>query len=53
MPEWTAKFRKDGLSELEIKEKLRDKAAKYTEKWGNSSKVGLLLNSFDSQQAVQ
>lgn len=49
VPDWIDRFRAEGLSENEIKEILRGKTEKYIGKWGNTSKVGILINAFDDQ----
>ena len=49
VPDWIDRFRAEGLSENEIQEILRGKTEKYIGKWGNTSKVGILINAFDDQ----
>ena len=47
MPEWIGKFKQEGLTGAEISEIIKGKTEKYIGKWGNTSKVGVLINSFD------
>ena len=47
MPDWLEKYRAEGLEEQEITEIIRAKQQKYVEKWGNKSRVGILLNSYN------
>lgn len=49
MPEWIEKFRAEGLQDGEIDEIIRGKTDKYIGKWGNTSKVGILINAYDGQ----
>jgi len=35
------------LTDAEISEIIKGKTEKYIGKWGNTSKVGVLINSFD------
>lgn len=51
MPDWYAKFRAEGKSEDEIAEIIDMKKSKYVEKWGNKSRVGVLLNSYNNPNA--
>ena len=56
MPEWFDQYKANGMSETQIKERLQGKTEKYIGKWGNTSKVGLLINSSDDndyQRQVQ
>ena len=48
MPEWILKFRQEGLSDTEINDILKGKANKYINKWGNCSKVGILINNYNA-----
>lgn len=48
MPEWIIKFRQEGLSDTEINDILKGKANKYINKWGNCSKVGILINNYNA-----
>ena len=48
LPEWIEKFRSEGLKDEEISEILKGKEEKYVTKWGNNSKVGLLINHYAS-----
>lgn len=50
MPEWITKFRTEGLSDAEINDIMKGKASKYINKWGNSSKVGILINNYNADQ---
>ena len=47
MPDWYKKFRDEGKNEDEIAELIDKKREKYVEKWGNKSRVGVLLNSYN------
>ena len=47
MPDWVEKYRAEGLEDTEIKEMIKEKQSKYMEKWGNKSRVGILLNSYN------
>ena len=47
MPDWVEKYRAEGLEDTEIKERIKQKQNKYMEKWGNKSRVGILLNSYN------
>ena len=49
LPEWIEKFRAEGLKDAEIEEILKGKTDKYIGKWGNTSKVGILINAYDGQ----
>ena len=49
LPEWVEKFRAEGLKDPEIDEIIKGKAEKYINKWGNTSKVGILINAYDGQ----
>ena len=49
LPEWIEKFRAEGLKDSEIDEIIKGKAEKYINKWGNTSKVGILINAYDGQ----
>ena len=49
IPEWINKFRAEGLKEAEIQEILRGKTERYIGKWGNTSKVGILINAYDDE----
>ena len=54
MPDWYAKFRAEGKDEDEIAEIINQKKEKYVDKWGNKSRVGVLLNSYNhSHQNMQ
>jgi hypothetical protein len=48
MPEWVVKFKQEGLSDLEIAEIIKGKTEKYIGKWGNTSRVGILINNYDN-----
>lgn len=48
MPEWIIKFKNEGLTDNEINEIIKGKTEKYVGKWGNTSKVGVLINNYDS-----
>ena len=48
MPEWIAKFRQEGLNDAEINDILKGKCSKYINKWGNCSKVGILINNYNA-----
>lgn len=50
MPEWISKFKAEGMTDAEIGEVIKGKAAKYIGKWGNHSKVGVLINRYDNEQ---
>ena len=52
LPEWVEKFRAEGLKDAEIEEIIKGKTEKYIGKWGNTSKVGILINAYDGQQKV-
>ena len=47
LPEWEDKFRAEGLQEADIQKILKGKNEKYVGKWGNTSKVGIIINSMD------
>ena len=47
MPDWIEKYRAEGMEDTQIKEELKKKKDKYIEKWGNRSRVGVLLNSYN------
>lgn len=51
LPEWIDKFRQEGVSDAEINEIIKGKTAKYIGKWGNTSKVGVLINNYNSAYA--
>jgi len=53
LPEWIGKFRDEGLKDDEISEILKGKASKYINKWGNASKVGILINNYNNQKNEQ
>lgn len=38
---------------MEIGEILKGKASRYINKWGNSSKVGILINNYNNDQNQQ
>ena len=48
LPEWIDRFRAEGMTDQEIANVLQGKAEKYIDKWGNSSKVGVLINSYNN-----
>lgn len=48
MPEWILNFKQEGLTDMEISEILKGKAEKYIGKWGNTSKVGILINNLEN-----
>lgn len=50
LPEWISKFKAEGMTDAEIGEVIKGKAAKYIGKWGNHSKVGVLINRYDNEQ---
>jgi len=50
MPDWIEKYRSEGLEDAEIDQILKEKQHKYIEKWGNKSRVGVLLNSYNQKQ---
>ena len=50
MPEWIEKFKAEGLDDAQIDEIIRGKTEKYIGKWGNTSKVGILINAYDGLQ---
>ena len=52
LPEWIEKFRAEGLKDVEIEEIIKGKTEKYIGKWGNTSKVGILINAYDGQLKV-
>jgi len=49
MPDWVEKYRAEGLGETEIDQLIKDKQLKYIQKWGNNSRVGVLLNSYNQK----
>lgn len=49
LPEWIEKFKAEGLKDADIAEIIKGKTHKYVDKWGNKSKVGALINSYDEQ----
>ena len=49
LPEWVEKFRAEGLQDAEIEAIIKGKSEKYNGKWGNTSKVGILINAYDGQ----
>ena len=53
LPEWINKFKAEGMTEEEINDIIKGKAEKYIGKWGNHSKVGVLLNRYDNEQKMR
>lgn len=53
LPEWIVKFRQEGLTDVEINEIIKGKEFKYINKWGNSSKVGILINNYNNDKKMQ
>ena len=53
MPDWVEKYRQEGLEEYEIQDLIKEKQQKYVEKWGNKSRVGILLNSYNQNLTQQ
>jgi len=49
LPEWVTKFRQEGLSDAEINDVLKGKESRYINKWGNSSRVGVLINNYNNE----
>ena len=47
MPDWVDKYRAEGMDEAQIQNLIKEKQHKYVEKWGNKSRVGILLNSYN------
>ena len=47
MQDWVDKYRAEGMDESEIQNLIKEKQHKYVEKWGNKSRVGILLNSYN------
>ncbi len=41
------------MTEIEINDIIKGKAEKYIGKWGNHSKVGVLLNRYDNEQKMR
>mmetsp|Transcript_12175 Transcript_12175/g.16514 ORF Transcript_12175/g.16514 Transcript_12175/m.16514 type:complete len:94 (+) Transcript_12175:1140-1421(+) len=50
LPEWISRFRAEGVTDTEINEILKGKAHKYKGKWGNASKVGILINNYNNEK---
>ena len=50
LPEWIVKFKQEGISDQEIAEIIKGKTEKYIGKWDNKSKVGMLINSYDTER---
>lgn len=53
MPDWIEKYRAEGLEDAQIDTILKEKQHKYIEKWGNKSRVGILLNSYNQKQTQE
>ena len=58
LPEWIDKFKAEGLTDAQIQDIIRGKEQKYINKWGNTSKVGILINNYSdarerSEQQLQ
>ena len=51
MPDWVEKYRAEGLEDAAIDQLIKDKQHKYIQKWGNNSRVGVLLNSYNQNKA--
>ena len=47
MPDWIEKYRAEGLEDAEITQAIKEKQKQYIDKWGNKSRVGILLNSYN------
>ena len=50
LPEWIVKFKQEGISDQEIAEIIKGKTEKYIGKWGNKSKVGMLIKTYDTER---
>lgn len=48
MPTWTEKLKEEGMTDREVKEVIDGKIQKYIDKWGLKSRVGILLNSYNT-----
>ena len=53
MPDWVEKYRAEGLEDAEIDTLIKDKQQKYIQKWGNNSRVGVLLNSYNQNRTQE
>ena len=53
MPDWIEKYRAEGMEDADIDQAIKEKQAKYIEKYGNKSRVGILLNSCNQAAAQQ
>ena len=49
MPDWIEKYRSEGLEDAQIDQLIDEKKHKYIQKWGNNSRVGVLLNSYNQK----
>jgi hypothetical protein len=48
LPDWIESFKKEGKTDAEIDQLLQDKKAKYVDKWGNKSRVGILMSDHNA-----
>lgn len=53
MPDWVEKYRAEGLEETQIDQLINEKKLKYIQKWGNNSRVGVLLNSYNQNKTQE
>ena len=49
MPLWVEKLKQEGMTEEQIKEVIDGKTQKYIQKWGNKSRVGILLSNYNDE----
>lgn len=49
MPEWVQKMRDEGMSDDQIKTAINSKQQAYIDKWGNKSRVGILLGDYNDE----
>ena len=51
MPLWIEKMKDEGMSDEQIREVIAGKTQKYIDKWGNKSRVGVLLCNYNNEVA--
>ena len=48
LQDWIEAFKKEGKTDAEIDQLLQDKKAKYVDKWGNKSRVCILMSDHNA-----
>ena len=50
VPEWIDRYRQEGMTDTDLEQLIKSKAEKYQGKWGNNSRVGILINNYGTSE---